>query len=102
MKFGNTTVAIAYTQEWAESPAASFLGVASIPFKSLKTSIEVYSSFATLPPEVVTIITGVDEGPVDTEMIFPGQVEKSAPCQIVTRRIWTQKWSPTCTTRRKQ
>jgi hypothetical protein len=76
MKFGNTTVTIAYTQEWAECPAASFVGVAPIPFKSLKTSIEVYSPFATLPPEVV-IITGVDEGPVDTEMnfpIFPGQV----------------------------
>ncbi|KAF7548824.1 hypothetical protein G7Z17_g6818 [Cylindrodendrum hubeiense] len=86
--FGKTKVSVSYTQKWSLAGFKTNL-VAPVLHNALDESITTYSEFATLPNQIVIILTTAVDGTATAETVYP--VEKHSPCQVKTYNIWTKE-----------
>ncbi|KAL6408837.1 hypothetical protein AUP68_07783 [Ilyonectria robusta] len=87
-RFGKTKVTASYTEKWIASGARPEQ-VAAVLEQTLDDSITKYSEFATLPKEVVVIVTPAVDGTTLAETIYPEQMK--SPCQIQTFKQWSHE-----------
>lgn len=86
-QFGDVQVTVAYTQEWGAASLPNVNVVAPTIWESLRDSLDYYGTFASLPDEILVILTTEDDYPISAATYFP--VIKTPPCQITTYQRYT-------------